>query len=189
MKKRLLLVTVLLILLLTATAALAQGGEKQVGLVIQFPDRVYTEVVTVPADATTADVLEAANIPVGMADTDFGKAVCNIDEVGNPVDNCFADPENFWAYFHLNPAGDGWEVSQVGISGYVPADKAVEGFAWSGFDADYNPTTLPPVKTFDEIAGGGSKFNTTTLLWIGAGVLLAIIVVAVVWRSRKPKAA
>ncbi len=176
MRKRLVLITALfLLVLLIATTAFAQGGEKRVALVIQFPDRTYTEIVSVPADATTADVLEAAQIPVGMADFSWGKAICNIDGVGNPVDDCFADPEHFWAYFHLNATEDGWDVSQVGVSGYVPADRAVEGFAWSGFDANYNPTTYPPVKTFDEIE---AELNPppaeipepTTILLLGGGL-------------------
>ncbi len=177
MRKRYLVILVtLLALVLIATAAFAQGGDKNVALVIQFPDRVYTEIVTVPADATTADVLEAATIPVGIAELSWGKALCNIDGVGNPVDDCFADPDHFWAYFHLNAAGDGWDVSQVGVGGYTPADRAVEGFAWSGFDANYNPTVRPPVKTYDEIA---SELNPppaeipepTTILLLGGGLM------------------
>ena len=176
MRKRLLFLTViLLLLLLVATTAFAQGGDKRVALVIQFPDHTYTEIVTVPADATTADVLEAATIPVAMADFSWGKAICNIDGVGNPVDNCFADPDHFWAYFHLNAAGDAWDVSQVGVSNYVPADRAVEGFAWSGFDANYNPTVYPPVMTFDQIEAGltpppAEIPEPTTILLLGGGL-------------------
>ncbi len=175
MRKRFILLTALLLVLLIATTAFAQGGEKRVALVIQFPDRTYTEIVSVPADATTADVLRAASIPVGIAELSWGEALCNIDGVGNPVDDCFADPDHFWAYFHLNAAGDAWEVSQVGIGGYTPGDRAVEGFAWSGFDANYNPTTYPPVKTFDEIE---AELNPppaeipepTTILLLGGGL-------------------
>ncbi len=177
MRKRLfVIITALTLMILLATTAFAQGATKRVALVIQFPDRTYTEIVTVPADATTADVLEAATIPVAMADLSWGKAICNIDGVGNPVDNCFADPQHFWAYFHLNAAGDGWDISQVGVSGYIPADRAVEGFAWSGFDANYNPTTFPPVMTFDAIE---AELNPppaeipepTTILLLGGGLM------------------
>jgi len=178
MRKRylILLITALLVLMLFSTAAFAQGGDKNVALVIQFPDRVYTEIVTVPSDATTDAVLEAATIPVGMAAYSWGTALCNIDGIGNPVDNCFADPDHFWAYFHLSADGATWESSQVGVGGYTPADRAVEGFAWSGFDANYNPTVTPPVKTYDEIA---AELNPppaeipepSTLLLLGGGLL------------------
>ncbi|MDW8269951.1 MAG: hypothetical protein RMN24_12380 [Anaerolineae bacterium] len=141
------LVTLALLALLT-TAALAQET-KRVALVIAFPDHTYSEIVTVPADATTADVLEAAIIPVGMVELSWGTAICNIGGVGNPVDDCFADPLHFWAYYHLE---DGeWVGSDVGIADFVPADRAVEGFAWSGFDENFNPTVQPPVMTFEQV--------------------------------------
>ncbi len=175
-KRYLILLLALLVLMLGVTAAFAQGGDKHVALVIQFPDHVYTEIVTVPANATTADVLEAATIPVGMADFSWGKAICNIDGVGNPIDDCFADSEHFWAYFHLKATEDAWDVSQVGVSGYTPADRAVEGFAWSGFDANYNPTVYPPVMTYDEIEAGlnpppAEIPEPTTILLLGGGLL------------------
>lgn len=137
------------LLALIVAATWAQETTKRVALVIQLPDYVYSEIVTVPVEATTADVLEAALIPVGMAEFSWGKAVCNIGGVGNPVDNCFADPNNFWAYYHL--VDEAWVASDVGVSNFIPADQAVEGFAWSGFDADFNPTVRPPVMTFAQV--------------------------------------
>jgi len=145
------LLTFVLLALLTA-AAWAQAPGKRVALVIQLPDYVYAEIVTVPAEATTADVLEAAVIPVGLFAAPWGRAVCSIGGVGNPVDDCFADPNHFWAYYHLE--GEAWVFSDVGIDNFVPADEAVEGFAWSGFDANFHPTVQPPVMTFAQVEAG-----------------------------------
>ena len=149
-----------LMLSLLANTTSAQSPSKRVALVIQFPDRVYTEIVAVPANAATADVLAAAVIPVDMAAFGFGQAVCNINGVGNPLDDCFADPAHFWAYFHL--VGDAWETSQVGVSDYRPVDHSVEGFAWSGFDANFNPTVKPPLLTFADIEASLTPTPTPT---------------------------
>ena len=173
-KRTLFILIAILLLALVATTAYANGDTKDVALVITYSDSTtYTEIVTVPADATTADVLTAAVVPVGMFDGGWGPAVCSINNDGCPIDNCFCDAEHFWAYYHL--VGDAWESSSVGVGGYTPGDRTVEGFAWSGFDADYNPTVQPPVKTFDEIE---DELNPppaeipepATLLLLGSGI-------------------
>ena len=162
------------VLLLTASA-FAQAASKRVALVIQFPARTYTEIVTVPADATAAQVLDAAVIPVGLAQFPWGPGLCNIDGVGNPATtaDCFADPAHYWAYFHLS--GNAWEIAQTGVGDYKPGDRAVEGFAWSGFDANFNPTVYPPVKTFDQIEREtppppAEVPEPATLLLLGSGL-------------------
>lgn len=142
----------LILLLLLSSGVVAHGGNKQVGLVIQFPDgQVHTEVVTVPAEATVADVLQQASLPVTLTTTDFGIALCAIGDTGCPADNCFCDQNNFWA-FYIQQDGQ-WTAASVGVGQYTPQDKEVVGFAWSGFDENYNPTVQPPFYTFEQLAG------------------------------------
>ena len=61
-----------------------------------------------------------------------------------------------------------------GVGVFVPADKAVEGFAWSGFDANFNPTVQPPVYTFEQLvsmqAAPVGIPEPATLLLLGGGV-------------------
>jgi len=174
MRKPRVLFIALMLMLLIAASALAAGDSKQVALVIIYPDSsTYTEIATVPVDATTADVLSAANVPVDLYDGGFGPAVCNINGQGCPSDDCFCNPSAFWAYYHM--VGAAWESSMVGVGSYTPTDRSVEGFAWSGFDASYNPTVQPPVMTFDEILASQSPPpaeipEPATLLLLGGGL-------------------
>jgi hypothetical protein len=166
---------------LWAGTALAQSGTKRVGVVIGLPNNArHAEVVTVPADATTFDVLQKAAIKLESANTQFGPAVCSINGTGCPADNCFCDAKRFWAYYHLG--GDKWETSQEGIGNHVPADGAVEGFVWSEADANFNPLSQPPVMSFSQIQGGGFS-----LLWVVPA--LFVLAVGVYATQRRQKAA
>jgi len=149
---------ILLLASLTGSALAAEEGTKQIGLVITFPDGTeHLEVVTVPAAATMIDALKVAKIDLASADTDFGPAVCGINKVGCPADNCFCDAEHFWAYYHLDPASNKWQASTQGVGAYVPANSAVEGLTWSGMDASFMPTDQPKVYTFQELSGAAPQ--------------------------------
>ena len=164
----------LVVVLVLGTVVLAADASKQVGLVIQFPDNsVHTEIVTVPENATVADVLKAASVSVTIADTSWGPALCGIDDTGCGADNCFCDSEHYWAFFIQKDGA--WTPASVGIGGYTPTDKEVVGFAWSGFDANYQPTVQPPYMTFEDILAQQSAPpaeipEPATLLLVGGGV-------------------
>lgn len=168
------LLVVILLLAVTASAAFAQsGGTKQVGLVVGFPDgTTHTEIVTVPASATTLDVLRAANVTIATSESAFGTSLCKINATGCPADNCFCDAQHFWAYYHLN--GAAWTGASEAVSSFVPADRAVEGLAWSGFDASYNPTEQPPVYTFEQLLAAATQPvpvpEPGTMLLLGGGI-------------------
>lgn len=153
MNKRIVFAVLMALVLLAALSGIAlaaQEGTKQVGLVIAFPDKTeYAAVVTVPMTATTFDVLEAANVTLISQSTSFGPAVCSIKGVGCPANNCFCDAKRFWAYYHLTDGA--WVAAAEGVGAFVPADGAVEGFAWSEFDASFNPTVKPSVYTFAQL--------------------------------------
>jgi hypothetical protein len=149
------MLAVLLLASFSGSILAAEEGTKQVGVVIGFPDGTeHTEIVTVPATATMIDVLNAAKVDVASTNTDFGPAVCGINKVGCPADNCFCDKDHFWAYYHLDPATTKWQASVQGVGAYAPASGAVEGLIWSGMDASFMPTDQPKVHTFQELSGG-----------------------------------
>jgi hypothetical protein len=170
---------VVLLASLSGSALAAEGGTKQVGLVVTFPDGTeYTEVVTVPASATMIEAIQAAKLELASADTDFGPAVCGINKVGCPSENCFCDKDHFWAYYHLDPAATKWQASAQGVGAFVPANGAVEGMVWSGMDASYQPTDQPKIHTFQQLAGGAPQGLPVTgsglpPLALAVGMLLA----------------
>lgn len=175
-----LLAAVFLVAFSAGGALAAEEGPKQIGLVITFPDGAeHLEVVTVPADATMFDALKAASIALASADSGFGPAVCGINQVGCPAENCFCDKDHFWAYYHLDPATTQWQASAQGVDAYTPASGAVEGMVWSGMDASFMPTDQPKVHTFQELSSSAPQSlpktgNDPLPLAFAAGLLLAI---------------
>jgi hypothetical protein len=174
-------VAVLLLASFAGSVLAAEEGTKQVGLVIAFPDGTEDlEVVTVPAAATMFDALKAAKIDLASTESDFGPAVCGVNKVGCPADNCFCDAEHFWAYYHLDPAGKAWQASAQGVGAYVPLNGAVEGLSWSGMDASFLPTDPPKVHTFRELSGTAPQSLPATgfgvlPLALAAGLSLVVI--------------
>jgi hypothetical protein len=173
----LLMLIVLVLCTLLAGTALAQAPTtKQVGLVIAFPDGTeHLEIVTVPATRTTFDVLQKAKITLASADSGFGPGVCGINSVGCPATNCFCDAAHYWAYFNLDGATSTWVASSLGVGSVVPTNGAVVGFAWSGFDQNYNPTVQPSFYTFAQIAAKTSPPPVSvpepgTILLLGSGL-------------------
>ena len=142
----------IMLALLAASVAADTPTTIQVGLVVAFPDgSVHTEIVKAPSTATTFDILLAANLKVVSESTQYGPAICSINDTGCPATNCFCDAAHYWAYYHQDAATGKWVVAQEGAGSFVPANHAVEGFAWSGVDANYNPTTQPPARTYQQI--------------------------------------
>jgi LPXTG-motif cell wall-anchored protein len=142
----------LALLAVFAGIALAQGGAKQVGVVVGLPgNKVHAEVVTVPMTATTFDALQKLAVKLVSTNGDFGPAVCSINDTGCPSTDCFCDKQHFWAFYHFDPTTSKWVAAQEGVGAYKPADGAVEGFVWSAVDASFNPTDQPPVMTMAQI--------------------------------------
>lgn len=192
MSRRLVVVLFLALALATVlgpAVLAADATTKQIGLVIAFPDgKTHLEIVTVPVAATTFDVLATATIDLVSQDTAYGPALCRIDKVGCPATDCFCDAEHFWAYYHVEPATNLWVSAAEGVGSHVPANGAVEGFAWSGFDANFMPTVQPPIYTFGEIVAKTTPQpvpvpEPTTLLLLGSGVA-GVVAYA---RARKPR--
>ncbi len=79
------------------------------------------------------EVLQASGLDVTVAESSFGPAVCAIEGVGCPADNCFCNPDLFWNYSFWD--GSAWQSYPVGANdSIVEAHGAIEGWRWGAFD-------------------------------------------------------
>ena len=108
------------------------------------------------------EVLEASGLEVTVAESSFGPAVCAIEGVGCPVDNCFCSPDLYWNYGYWD--GSAWQTYPVGANdSIVEANGTIEGWRWGGFTgAQAAPdraiaaaTALEWMRTLQDPATGG----------------------------------
>lgn len=155
----LLLIAVLLGLVMPSAAragtAMAQGSYR-VGLVVQFSeDRVFTECIEFSQpEINGCEVLDLSALSVAYGGYgSYGQAVCAIDDVGCPAQNCFCECAGadcvYWAYYHL--LGGEWQYSTAGCSSHSVHHGDVEGWAWGSGTIGATSEVEPPVVTFEEL--------------------------------------
>lgn len=88
------------------------------------------------------DALKLSGFKVVTTVTQFGTAVCAINGVGQPADNCFGDPDGkFWAYSYWD--GSTWQSYSVGADSSSIGSNAIEGWRWGVYLAPQKPA--PPI--------------------------------------------
>lgn len=92
------------------------------------------------------DALLLSGLQVITHATGFGTAVCSIEQVGCPADNCFCGGSIFWNYSYWD--GSAWQGYMVGADGSVISQAgAVEGWAWGPWPSQ--PPPAPPLVAAD----------------------------------------
>lgn len=124
------------------------------------------------------EALQLSGLPLETADFGGGFiAVCSINGVGCPAENCFCDTK-FWNYEYWD--GSAWQGYLVGASDSSVSDGAIEGWRW----AEWGVGSLPDatlLKTSQEALDwlalqqspqtggyGNGSLSSETLLAIGA---------------------
>ena len=124
----------LLLVLVQGTLVSASAPDQVHGadIVVDLSDgRVIVRHITFTEPITGLTALRLTGLDLTVADTAYGPALCAIEGVGCPVDNCFCDANLFWNYLHWDGA---WASSMVGVGGYtLPLDGAVEGYVWGAW--------------------------------------------------------
>ncbi|HAJ36513.1 MAG TPA: hypothetical protein DCL15_12570 [Chloroflexi bacterium] len=130
--------------LATISSPLSAHGEhtgtvNTAAVVVQFDDlRSVVRWVdfTEPISGLTA--LQRAGLDVTVGETSFGPAVCAIEGVGCPADNCFCNTDLFWGYNFWD--GQGWQGYPVGAAtSEISATGAIEGWRWGAFGSAQTP--------------------------------------------------
>ncbi|HSO27397.1 MAG TPA: hypothetical protein VLS48_04965, partial [Anaerolineales bacterium] len=115
----------------------AAAAESQATLIIEFgpQQRVVREIsFTEPISGLLA--LQKTGLEIITADYGFGPAVCSIDGVGCPADDCFCDA-NYWGNAYWDSGS--WNDYMIGAADSVITGGAVEGWRWGEFGG-----VLPP---------------------------------------------
>ncbi|RCK73189.1 MAG: hypothetical protein ANABAC_0076 [Anaerolineae bacterium] len=108
----------------------APAADNSVSVVVQFSttDRLIRKVSFSSSTITGLDALLNSGLEVVTADTPWGKAVCSIEGVGCPADDCFCGGSTFWNYEFWD--GTAWQGHSSGASSTTLTDGAVDGWRW-----------------------------------------------------------
>lgn len=148
-------------------------------ILVQFDDRrsVVRE-VTFDAAISGLEALQASGLDVTVAETSFGPAVCAIEGVGCPADDCFCNPDQFWNYSFWD--GEAWQSYPVGAaSSVISQTGAIEGWRWGSFGSVQTPPdrTLAAARALawlrtqqdPETGGFGESFSSAVEVLMALG--------------------
>jgi hypothetical protein len=113
-------------------------------IVVQFNPEEY-KIVEIQVEAPLSGYQALEKTGLDITAHDFGDgffAVCAIEGVGCPPDDCFCGQDTYWNYHYWD--GTDWLDYQVGATETKIESGAVEGWRWGEFES----YRLPPA---DEI--------------------------------------
>lgn len=125
-----------------ATAFAEADKTRRAQVIVQLDDRdVLIRDITFQKRKTSGfDALLLTGLNVVWKDTQFGPAVCAIQGVGMPADNCFGDPQGrYWSYRYWD--SNAWQEYQVGAGDSQVKNGGVEGWRWGEFGSDMQAAT------------------------------------------------
>jgi len=113
-------------------------------IVVGFsPDDFRVEELQIEAPVSGFEALEKTGLEISVHDFGDGfLAVCAIEGIGCPSDDCFCAKDTYWNYHYWD--GTEWMDYQVGATETQIEGAAVEGWRWGEFES----YELPPA---DEI--------------------------------------
>jgi hypothetical protein len=123
-------------------------GPNRVGLVVRFGDGSHVTrcVEFGESEISGYDVLARSGLSVVADFSMGGAAICKIESDGCPAGSCLTcQKPSYWSYWYKE-GGGGWAYSGAGSSLRKASDGDVEGWSWTGTEAQ-----SPPDISFDDI--------------------------------------
>lgn len=146
-------IVVLMSLLVGMVTAVSAQESNRAGLVVTLEDgTVITRCVEfAEPEISGYELLSRSGLAVETANVALGAAVCRLEGVGCPSDDCFCQCKGsdciYWSYWHLQ---DGvWRYSQAGAGLSQVQNGMVDGWTYGPGSPQNAPE--PPPLTFDEI--------------------------------------
>lgn len=167
---------------LSATAPVTSPAAAIV--VVQTDQGVVVRPITFTQPLSGLAALLATGLDVAVAESSFGPAVCAIEGVGCPADDCFCNANEFWNYAYAQ--GGAWQGYAVGAGASVITQTgALEGWRWGAFEGTM---AISPARAQAAVAAlmwlqgqqsaknggyGGMSGTAETMLAIGANGIAA----------------
>jgi hypothetical protein len=116
------------------------GGAKNADIIVQFDDSdAVIRSIEFNDEISGLGALVLSGLDVVTTTTGFGPAVCSIEGVGCPADDCFCQ-SSYWGYNYWDD--DVWKGYAAGASSSVISQTgAVEGWLWGEFGDVMSPAT------------------------------------------------
>lgn len=114
----------------SVTESVAESVTESASVIVQFNDAAQAvRFITFTGVISGFTALERSGLDVVSISTDFGPAICSIEGVGCPAEDCFCDSQRFWNYSYWD--GAQWQSYPVGAgSSVISATGAIEGWRW-----------------------------------------------------------
>ena len=135
------------------------AGMQSATVVIQVGEQARTvRTVTFSDPISGLRALELSGVEFISVSPSFGPAVCSINRVGCPAEDCFCSMTRYWGYSFWD--GAGWQAYPVGAgSSVISQTGAIEGWVWGAF----GDPQVSPVSTLAAERG---------LAWLAAGQVI-----------------
>ena len=129
---------VLLGLALAPTPAIAQEVKEGVVIVQLDATAQVVRPFTFTGQISGLEVLQLSGLEVVTTTTSFGPAVCSIEGVGCPAEDCFCNASKYWAYNLWD--GVAWQSYSTGAgSSVINQTGSIEGWRWGEFGEAQTP--------------------------------------------------